>query len=185
MLGLGRAAAGKHLQSSEEADMEPGPVYRRSETRVDDPYGTTLNERHVSTARASRFSPAAIVSGVAGIVLLIMGLIAVARGGLSGSITDPVVTVVGFDHTPLLGLIEAGVGLILLLCALWGTRASAVFMGALIAVAGIVIVATPDSFADTLAAQGSYGWFLIIVGVVVAVVALAVPDRSSRVVTYR
>src|SRR5207302_455275 len=51
--------------------------------------------------------------------------------------------------------------------------------------AAIVVVATPGSLADALAAESSYGWFLVIVGAAVALVALFVPDRSSRVVTYR
>jgi hypothetical protein len=142
-------------------------------------------ERSVSTARTTRSSPAAIVTGIAGVVLLVLGGIAVARGGLSGPLTEPAVDVVGFMQTPLLGLIEAGVGFVLLLCALWGTRASMVFVGTLVAIAGIVVVATPDSFADTLAAESSYGWFLVVLGGLVALVALFVPDRASRVVTYR
>jgi peptidoglycan/LPS O-acetylase OafA/YrhL len=115
----------------------------------------------------------------------VIGLIAVAKGGLSGPITDPVVDVAGFSHTPLLGLIEAGVGLVLLACALWGSRASGVFMGTVIAVAGVVVAATPSSFADTLATEASYGWFLVVLGAVVAVACLAIPDRrSSRTVVY-
>ena len=167
--------------------MEVEPEYRRTETRVDtlgDPRSPVV-ERQVATSRTTRFSPAAIIAGVGGVVLLVLGLITIAKGGLSGSVTEPVVEVVGFTQTPLLGLIEAGVGLLLLLCALWGARASVILVGTLIAIAGVVVVATPDSFADTLAAETSYGWFLIIVGGLVALVALLVPDRSSRVVVYR
>lgn len=167
--------------------METGPEYQRAETRVDTMGrpAVVAADRSVATARTSRFSPAAVVAGLAGIVLLVMGLIAVAKGGLSGPLTDPVVDVFGFSHTPLLGLIEAATGLVLLLCALWGTRPSLIFMGTLIAIAGIVVVATPDSMASSLATESSYGWFLIVLGAVTAVVALAVPDRASRVVTYR
>lgn len=46
-------------------------------------------------------------------------------------------------------------------------------------------MATPDSFADSLATETSYGVFLIVLGGIVALVSLVVPDRSSRVVTYR
>src|SRR4051794_39776463 len=168
--------------------MDPGPEYQRAETRVDtttDAYRGPVADRRVSTARTTRSSPAAIVGGIAGGVLLVLGGIAVARAGLGGPLTEPVVDVLGFTQTSLLGLIEVGVGLVLLLCALWGTRASLVFLGSLIAIAGIVVVSTPDSFADNLAAQASYGWFLVIVGAAVGLVALFVPDRASRVVTYR
>jgi hypothetical protein len=118
-------------------------------------------------------------------VLIVLGLIAVARGGLSGPLTEPVVDVVGFSHTPLLGLIEAGTGLILFLCALWGTRASTLFVGVLVAIAGIVVAAAPDAFASSLATESSYGVFLIVLGGIVALTSLLIPDRSSRVVTYR
>jgi hypothetical protein len=160
--------------------MEPGPEYQRAETRYETTDRTGPNERRVATARSFHISPAQIITGLAGIVLLVIGLIAVAKGGLSGPVTDPVVDVAGFSHTPLLGLIEAGVGLVLLFCALWGSRASGVFMGTVIAVAGIVVAATPSSFADTLATEASYGWLLVVVGAVVALACLAIPDRSSR-----
>jgi hypothetical protein len=168
--------------------MEVEPEYRRTETRVDtvgDPRSPVVERQVVSTSRTTRFSPAAIIAGVGGVVLLVLGLVTVAKGGLSDPVTEPVVEVFGLTHTPLLGLIETGVGLLLLLCALWGARASVIFVGTLIAIAGVVVVATPDSFTDALAAETSYGWFLIVLGGVVTLVALAVPDWSSRVVTYR
>jgi hypothetical protein len=47
------------------------------------------------------------------------------------------------------------------------------------------VVATPSSFADTLATEASYGWFLVVLGAVVALACLAIPDRrSSRTVVY-
>ena len=165
--------------------MDAGPEYRRVETRYETnepPAGRY--ERRVATDRSFHVSPAQVITGLAGIVLLVIGLIAVAKGGLSGSITDPVVDVVGFSHTPLLGLIEAGVGLVLLACAVWGSRASGVFMGTVIAVAGIVVAATPSSFSDTLATEASYGWFLIVLGAIVVLACLAIPDRTSRTVVY-
>jgi hypothetical protein len=165
--------------------MDPSPEYQRAETRYETATGTLPVGRHVTTSRFARVSPAQIITGLAGIVLLVLGLIAVAQAGLSGPITHPVVSVAGFDHTALLGLIEAAVGLLLLGSALWGSRASGAFFGILMVVAGIVIVATPSSFASTLAAQSSYGWFLIVVGAIVGLACLALPDRASRVVTYR
>jgi uncharacterized membrane protein HdeD (DUF308 family) len=167
--------------------MNAGPQYQRSELRVepDPPTHLPVDERRVSTARTSRFSPAAIVAGIAGILLLVLGLIAVARGGLSGPITEPVVDVAGFSHTPLLGVIEAATGLVLLLCAMWGSRVSTLFVGVLVLIAGIVVVAAPDAFADSLATESSFGVFLVILGGIVALTSLVVPDRASRVVTYR
>jgi len=91
----------------------------------------------------------------------------------------------GFSPTPLLGLIEAGTGLVLLFCAPCRTRASKLFVGVLVLIAGIMVVAAPDAFADSLATERSYGVALIILGGLVAFRSLVVPDRSSRLVTYR
>jgi hypothetical protein len=44
---------------------------------------------------------------------------------------------------------------------------------------------TTSRFARVSPAQSSYGWFLIVIGAIVALACLALPDRASRVVTYR
>jgi len=105
---LNRTSGGNDVVVPWEVAMNAGPEYQRSELRVEPDARPDLafDERRVSTARTSRFSPAAIAAGIGGILLLALGLIAIARGGLSGSITEPVVEVVGFSHTPLLGLID-------------------------------------------------------------------------------
>jgi hypothetical protein len=153
---------------------------------VYDPYDTHAQHR---TASYTRFSPARIVTGIAGIVLLVIGLIAMAKGGFGGSITDNVVSVAGFDHTTLLGIIDAALGLILLIIALAGTeggaRSAGVFFGVLIAVGGIVLAATPDSFSDTLAAGAGFGIFCVILGAVVALANLVLPSLAQSRVTYR
>jgi hypothetical protein len=122
--------------------MNAGPQYQRSELRVepDARPDLAMDERRVSTARTSRFSAAAIVAGIAGVLPL---------------------------------------------CALWGTRVSTLFMGVLVVIAGIVVVAAPDAFAASMATESSYGVFLMVLGGIVALTSLVIPDRSSRVVTYR
>ena len=47
---------------------------------------------------------------LAGVASLVFGIGAVVLAGLAGSVTEPVVQVFGFDHTPLLGLIEIATG---------------------------------------------------------------------------
>jgi hypothetical protein len=86
-----------------------GPQYQQSEVSIepDAQAGRPADERRVSSAPTSRFSLAAIVAGIGGIPGVFIGLIAVARSGLSGRIAEPVVNVAGFSYTPLLGLIES------------------------------------------------------------------------------
>jgi hypothetical protein len=178
--------------------MDRGPQYQRAETRYEVPAEplpppvadprVTPDPRLAPTPQVTTsrwISPVAIVTGLAGVVLLALGLIAIARGDLDGSLRDPVVTVGGLDHTPLLGVIEAGVGLLLLLAAATASRPASIVLGTLLAVAGIVVIATPESFDDSLAVESSYGWLLLAIGTVVALTALLLPDTSRRVVTYR
>ena len=87
----------------------------------------------VRTAYASRFAPDSIIAGIAGLVILVTGLIAIVRGGFDGPMSIPVVHVLGFTHTTTLGLIEIAIGGALLLSAATRSRSGEVFFGAVLA----------------------------------------------------
>src|SRR5262245_26834528 len=93
-------------------EQEPPPRPPRTEVPPYEPEPT----RAVKTRR--RFTWGQVLIVLAGIASLVFGIAAIALAGLAGSITDPVVTVFGFDHTPLLGVIEVGAGVVLILAAL-------------------------------------------------------------------
>ena len=123
---------------------------------------------------------------VAGAAMLAVGIVAIVRTDLVGSLSDPVADVLGFAHTPLLGLFEIGAGVLLLLAGIRpGGRWFAGLVGALLVVGGALILAELDWTRDELGAEQSFGWVPIILGGVVLLAAYALPTRVRRVTEIR
>jgi len=136
--------------------------------------------RQIRTSSASAYAPDAIVTAMIGLVLLITGLIAVARAGLSSPLSDPVVSVLGFTHTATLGLIEAALGLCLLASGAARSRSAALFFGLVLGVAGFVGAVQTSSFRTTLALESVVGWLCVVAAVVVVLAALLLPRFARR-----
>ena len=155
------------------------------EQPVVEQYVAPASAGQVRTAYASRFAPDSIIAGIAGLVVLVTGLIAVVRGGFDGPMSTPVVQVLGFTHTTTLGLIEIGLGLALLLSAATRSRSGEVFFGAVLGIAGFVGAVQTESFKKTLALESSMAWLAVAIGAVVVLAALMLPRyaRQSTVVT--
>ena len=133
-----------------------------------------------TTAYTSRFAPDAIIAAVVGLALLLIGLIAITRGGFDGAMSLPVVKVLGFTHTTTLGLIEIAIGVCLLISGASGSRSGAVFFGAVLGIGGFVGAAQTDSFKRNLALQSGFAWLMVIGAVVVVLSALIMPRYISR-----
>ena len=136
--------------------------------------------RHVATSYGRRFAPDSVVVAIIGLVLMVAGLVAVARAGTDGPMSTPVVKVFGFTHTATLGFIEIAIGLCLLICAAATTRAGAIFFGLILGVGGIVGAVQTKSFHKTLALQSSLAWWMVVAAVVVVLVSLLMPRVSTR-----
>jgi len=138
----------------------------------------------VRTSYASRFAPDAIIAGIAGLVILVVGLIAIVRGGFDGEMSDPVVQVAGFTHTTTLGLIEIAIGLALLISGATRSRSGEIFFGAVLGIAAFVGAVQAESFDESLALESSMAWLLVIIGAVVVLAALLLPRyaRQSTVI---
>lgn len=181
-----------------------GPEYIREETVLAEPapvrvipvvpangyvenVGVRLPETQVRVSSMSRYEPDAIITAVVGLVLLVVGLIAIVRGGFDGPMSEPVVEVLGFTHTTMLGLIEIGIGALLLLCAASRSRSGAMFFGTVLGVAGFVGAVQTESFARTLALMSSMAWLAAAAGAVVVATAMLLPRfaRRSTVVERR
>src|ERR1700752_1728110 len=78
------------------------------------------NLRSETTTSASRVvvSPGQVIAGVLGLIVAIVGVITVARAGIDSSMNEPIVRAGGFDQSALLGAIEVGLGVLLILGAL-------------------------------------------------------------------
>ena len=138
----------------------------------------------VRTAYSSRLAPDSIIAALVGLVLLLVGLIAITRGGFDGDMSDPVVQVLGFSHTTTLGLIEAALGLFLVIAGATRSRSAALFFGTALGVAGFVGAVQPESFQTSLALESSMAWLAVVAGVVVVASALMLPRfvRNTTVI---
>jgi len=146
------------------------------------PYRRDERAAAAATISSQRFSFAGLLAGVAGVGLLVLGLVAVLRGGLGGAIDDPVVEVLGFTHTPLLGLVEIGMGLLLIAGAASASRGLLSLLGVVAVVGGAVAVSEPAQLQARLAVERSFGWIWVIGGAVITLAAWLLPvyDRQTR-----
>ena len=140
----------------------------------------TVSGGHVRTASASRFAPDAIISAIAGLVVLVIGLIAIVRNGFDGPMSDPRLEVLGFTHTTTLGLIEIAIGAALLISGATRSRAGEVFFGALLGIGGFVGAVQAESFDTSLALESSMAWLAVVVAVVVVLAALMLPRYARQ-----
>jgi hypothetical protein len=136
--------------------------------------------RQIRTSSASAYAPDAIVTAIVGLVLLITGLIAVARAGINSPLSDPVVSVLGFTHTATLGLVEAGLGLCLLASGAARSRSAALFFGLVLGVAGFVGAVQTSSFRTSLALESAMAWLCVAAAAVVILATLLLPRFVRR-----
>ena len=122
-----------------------------------------------------------IVAAVVGGVLLVIGIIVVLRGGLGGPMDQPVVRAAGLTHTPLLGLIEIGAGVLIALAGLTDTKASVLFCAFALAVFGVVVIAQTDQLHRRLAVTSTHGWWAIGLAAVLVLATFISPETTHTV----
>ena len=136
---------------------------------------------------ASPWSPAQIIGLIAGIGMAVLGIAAVARTGFhTDHIYTPHRIVWHLPHSPLLGVIEIGFGVLLILASVipGAARGLMGLLGAIALAFGIVVLVNTSS--DNLnlnhwfAVTHRSGWFFVIVGGVVLVAALFSPVFIPR-----
>jgi hypothetical protein len=126
------------------------------------------------------FSPGQILLVLAGAASLALGIAAVVAAGLDGPLSEPVDEVLGWNHTALLGIIEMGAGIVMILS---GLRAGARWIGGFVGLAAIVggalILGRLDWTMNELGAERNFGWVAIVIGAV-AVIGAAIPRVRRR-----
>ncbi|HEX2783967.1 MAG TPA: hypothetical protein VHN36_10305 [Ilumatobacteraceae bacterium] len=180
-----------------------GPTHERSDVFVQPPQAATVVDTpvvdspvrqvvapavstgsgQVRTAYASRYAPDAIIAALAGLVLLVVGLIAIVRNGFDGPMSDPQLSVLGFTHTTTLGLIEIAIGLCLLLSGAARSRTGEVFFGAVLGIGAFVGAVQTDSFKKSLALESGMAWLAVCGAVVVVLSALLMPRFARQSTT--
>lgn len=142
-------------------------------------------ERHAATntVRARRWdvAPGQLVSLIAGVGFVALGLVALVRAGFDGSMDTPVVEVLGFSHTAWLGLAEVSLGLLLMLAGTaFGGKSLSVLLGAVMVIAGVLVTATIEDMPAELGLEEGFGMPLIVVGAIVALAALLLPAWTTQ-----
>ena len=110
----------------------------------------------------SRWNLGSVVVLQAGAALVVLGAVALARTDVDGTWFGPVHEVAGISHTPLLAVIEAGVGMLLVVAGLAGAPGLAAFVCISVAMAAGVAAVEPGLVAEQLAAER---WWLVAVAV--------------------
>jgi hypothetical protein len=146
----------------------------------------TDNLRSETRVASSRFvfSPGQILAGILGVVVAIIGIIAVSRGGIDGTLNVPMVSVAGTDQSAMLGLAEFAAGLLLVLGALsYAARWLIAFVGVVMVIGGVVLgAASAEILHDVGTSQGT-GWAIMVGGIIAVVAAsLGVIVRSRKTV---
>jgi hypothetical protein len=141
-------------------------------------------ERRVVSHR--RIDPAAGLTVIAGVALGVIGAVAMARAGLSGPLDQPVVNVAGVTHTAILGMIELGMGLVLLWAGLSRDRDAILFTTILFGAAALVAAIEPQVGGGALAIERPWAVVLVVGFAFLALVAALAPsiwrstDRVER-----
>jgi hypothetical protein len=162
----------------------PPPVVVRETPVVAAPPSVAVVNDTVTTARFP--SPTQILVGAVAGALLVFGIIAIARGGFSGSLNEPSFTIIGIRHTTAIGLAEIAGGFILGICAMAPSlRGLAGFLGVVMLAGGIAVV-VDLSTRTRLHTNRGLGWLAILFGAVVLLSSLfAVRRTASRRVVAR
>lgn len=140
--------------------------------------------RSETRATSSRFvfSPGQILAGILGIVVAVIGIIAMSRGGLDGSLNKPVVDVAGTDQSAMLGIAEFALGLLLVLGALnYAARWLIAFVGVVMVIGGVVLGAASSTILEDVGTSQGTGWAIMVGGIIAVVAAsLGVFVRTRR-----
>jgi hypothetical protein len=156
-------------------------VQRHEEIHTYDDDGREVIVERPVRRRGFRTTPSQVVSAVVGAVLVAFGIFAVVRAGLDSPLDDPRVDVLGLSHTALIGLIEIGIGAVLILCAFgYGTRVLSGLLGVALLAAGLVLLAEPGDLLADLNTDSELGWLGVITGGVLVLAALLAPRTAAR-----
>ncbi len=137
--------------------------------------GHTTATRPPSMWRA--WSPAQLIAAVVGVFYLVVGIVALARTGLSESLTEPEAQVLGFTHTPLLAIIVLVFGLLMLTAAAgpWDALGTLVGMGLVALVFGIIFLIETAGFRGALGVEERHGWLYLVTGIVAVLAGSVAP----------
>jgi len=131
--------------------------------------GDARTDTRVSSSRLV-VSPGQVIAGVLGLVMAVIGIIAIARGGIDSSMNEPMVKTVGLDQSAMLGAAELGLGLLLILGALnYAARGLIIGVGVVMVLGGVFIGAAGNDILHNLGTVQGTGWVIMVAGIIAIV----------------
>jgi hypothetical protein len=131
--------------------------------------GDTRTDTRVSSSRLV-VSPGQVIAGILGLVMAVIGIMAVARGGIDSSMNEPMVNTVGLDQSAMLGAAELGLGLLLILGALnYAARGLIIGVGVVMVLGGVFIGAAGNDILHNLGTVQGTGWVIMVAGIIAIV----------------
>lgn len=127
------------------------------------------------------FDLSRLASLLAGAYFVLLGALVLLDTGLSEFPDLPLSSTFGFTQTPLLGAINVGIGLLLLLGASGWERDITTFVSSVMAIGGLIILFGVDRLPTALTTNTGYGAMLLVVGGALLLIATVIPAvRSQR-----
>lgn len=122
-------------------------------------------EKRTTTHTRAAFSFAQLIHAICGVALTAFGAVTMARAGFDNPIGEQTTEVLRITQTTAIGIAEAAAGVLLILAALTPRgRIFGGFIGALVAVGGIVVLAGSDELIADLHTERPLGWVLLAIG---------------------
>jgi hypothetical protein len=132
------------------------------------------------TSAWPRVSLGPLLAIAAGAALAVVGSVALLRTGIDGTWFRPRIEVLDADHTALLGALEVGAGLLLLLAGLMGSRVAVAILGLAMALGATAMAIEPEELQRELAIERWWAWALAAAGVALTLAALQAPRERRK-----
>jgi hypothetical protein len=137
--------------------------------------------RRAVTQNYRAVDPGRILGGLIGLILAVVGVVAIAKCGIDGSLDKPVANVLGMDQSAIVGLVEFALGLLMILgAASSSTRSFMGGVGVLALIAGVVAAASTASVRSDIGMDTGAGWFVAICGALVLAASFIGTYAHSR-----
>lgn len=143
----------------------------------------TDGESHYRVTERPAWSPAQLVAVVAGIVLIVLGGVALARGGVHfNAIPFTHSAVVGLHYSCLSAIIQLAAGVLLLGGGAYpdAAKSTMVFFGVVLITWGLIVAIDAQPFYNLWGYTTADGVFYVVVGAILLVVGAVSPIIFSR-----
>lgn len=133
---------------------------------------TTRLGREAPPARVT-WTPARLLSGIIGFLLLMMGGVAIFRLLASDFPGTAQVEVLGVGHTVLMAVIAIGLGLLFIAESVYFAPSGMTILGIVAVSFGLIAVFEPNVFRESLGIGDAGGWLYTIIGIISIVMGLS------------